>query len=72
MNKNYSIVAALLLVVLGGWFYKSGLRHSDTLPNIPDKTIGGDKDAHGCLMGAGYSWCEGKNKCLRPWEEKCQ
>lgn len=33
--------------------------------------IGGDKDAHGCLIAAGYSWCESKNKCLRVWEENC-
>lgn len=34
--------------------------------------IGGDKDAHGCIGSAGYSWCELKNKCLRIWEEKCE
>jgi hypothetical protein len=34
--------------------------------------IGGDKDAHGCLGSAGYTWCEVKQKCLRQWEEKCQ
>ncbi len=33
--------------------------------------IGGDKDAHGCLVAAGYSWCQSKNKCLRVWEENC-
>jgi hypothetical protein len=33
--------------------------------------IGGDKDPHGCLIGAGYSWCEAKQKCLRVWEEGC-
>jgi hypothetical protein len=33
--------------------------------------IGGDKDEHGCLTGAGYSWCEAKGKCLRVWEEPC-
>ena len=33
--------------------------------------IGGDKDIHGCLGSAGYSWCEIKNKCLRVWEETC-
>lgn len=33
--------------------------------------IGGDKDAGGCLIAAGYSWCEPKQKCLRPWEEIC-
>jgi len=34
--------------------------------------IGGDKDSHGCIGSAGYSWCEAKHKCLRVWEEKCQ
>jgi hypothetical protein len=34
--------------------------------------VGGDRDAHGCIGSAGYSWCEVKNKCLRVWEEKCQ
>lgn len=34
--------------------------------------VGADKDAHGCIGSAGYTWCEPKQKCLRPWEEKCQ
>ncbi|OGF24866.1 hypothetical protein A2331_03310 [Candidatus Falkowbacteria bacterium RIFOXYB2_FULL_34_18] len=33
--------------------------------------IGGDKDEGECLIGAGYSWCKIKNKCLRIWEEPC-
>lgn len=33
--------------------------------------IGGQKDKYGCLTGAGYSWCEPKQKCLRVWEESC-
>ena len=33
--------------------------------------VGGDKDAHGCIGSAGYSWCGVKQKCLRPWEEAC-
>jgi hypothetical protein len=33
--------------------------------------IGGDKDANGCLVAAGYSWCQLKQKCLRIWEETC-
>lgn len=35
------------------------------------KLIGGQKDEHGCLTPAGYSWCEAKQKCLRIWEEGC-
>ncbi|MDD5146422.1 MAG: hypothetical protein PHN39_01605, partial [Candidatus Pacebacteria bacterium] len=38
----------------------------------PDSNIvGGDKDEHGCIGSAGYSWCSAKNKCLRVWEEDC-
>jgi hypothetical protein len=33
--------------------------------------VGGDRDAHGCIGSAGYSWCEAKSKCLRIWEEPC-
>lgn len=33
--------------------------------------VGGDRDAHGCIGSAGYSWCEAKQKCLRIWEEGC-
>ncbi|MFH1240129.1 MAG: hypothetical protein V1672_02835 [Candidatus Diapherotrites archaeon] len=39
----------------------------------PDNQIvGGDKDEHGCIGSAGYSWCEAKQKCLRTWEEPCE
>jgi hypothetical protein len=34
--------------------------------------IGGNKDEHGCLTAAGYTWCESKAKCLRIWEEECK
>jgi len=34
--------------------------------------VGGDKDEHGCLGSAGYTWCEEKEKCLRVWEEPCE
>ncbi|MFH0840535.1 MAG: hypothetical protein V1865_00910 [bacterium] len=33
--------------------------------------IGGQRDEHGCLGPAGYSWCEASQKCLRVWEEVC-
>jgi len=34
--------------------------------------VGGDRDEHGCIGSAGYTWCEAKNKCLRSWEEECE
>jgi hypothetical protein len=39
--------------------------------NGNNRSIGGEKDVHGCYIAAGYSWCESKNKCLRTWEEDC-
>lgn len=42
------------------------------LSSTTNPIIGGDKDEHGCLGPAGYSWCAVKNKCLRVWEEKCE
>ncbi|NYZ77249.1 hypothetical protein H0O02_02950 [Candidatus Micrarchaeota archaeon] len=32
---------------------------------------GSDRDEHGCIASAGYTWCEVKQKCLRAWEEPC-
>ena len=36
-----------------------------------EKIIGGDTDRHGCLVGAGYSYCPTTDKCQRMWEEYC-
>jgi len=36
------------------------------------KRIGGQTDEHGCLIAAGYSYCESKQKCLRMWEDYCE
>ena len=33
--------------------------------------IGGGRDAHGCLVAAGYSWCPSTGQCQRPWETRC-
>ena len=30
--------------------------------------VGGDKDEHGCIASAGYSWCAATQQCERPWE----
>jgi hypothetical protein len=35
------------------------------------QVVGGDRDEHGCIGSAGYTWCEAKAKCVRTWEEPC-
>ncbi|MDQ7815187.1 MAG: hypothetical protein RDU25_05285 [Patescibacteria group bacterium] len=42
-----------------------------SLEDAPQQLLGGDRDIHGCIGSAGYSWCESTSKCQRPWEEKC-
>jgi len=33
-----------------------------------EKPIGGERDEHGCLGPAGYTWNEDVNACIREWE----
>ncbi len=40
-------------------------------PETEGPLVGGDSDEHGCKGSAGYEWCEGKQKCIRSWEESC-
>ncbi len=32
-------------------------------------SIGGEKDEHGCLVAAGYTWSTLRQECVRAWEE---
>ena len=34
----------------------------------PASAPGADRDDHGCIRSAGYSWCAREAKCARPWE----
>lgn len=31
--------------------------------------VGGDKDEHGCIASAGYTWSEVQKDCIRLWEK---
>ncbi len=57
-----------LLIFLGGCSYLS----SKSPENQPEarQLLGGDRDSHGCIPSAGYTWSEEKQKCVRPWEEE--
>jgi putative hemolysin len=57
--KNQIIILGLILGVI----FLAGC--------VKQPVLGGDRDKHGCIGSAGYSWCEAKQKCLRTWEENC-
>ena len=42
-----------------------------TQPPKNETVVGNDRDSHGCIGSAGYTWCEAKKKCLRTWKEPC-
>jgi hypothetical protein len=81
MNNKliYLFSSLVFLGIIGGslvaYYYFNARQPSITTQNfnpIPaEQTIGGDTDEHGCLIAAGYSWCNSKSKCLRTWEEPC-
>ncbi|VVC72138.1 Uncharacterised protein [uncultured archaeon] len=67
--KEMVFVAAIALAVLAAGC-TMGPGSGDASPT-PTGMVGNDSDAHGCRASAGYSWCEVKNRCIRPWEENC-
>lgn len=74
MNERFTtaIVAIFALSLLGVGCVgavREKTRPYDVPANAP--LLGGDRDEHGCIGSAGYSWCEPKAKCLRVWEESC-
>ncbi|MFZ1536443.1 MAG: hypothetical protein WAT23_03550 [Chromatiaceae bacterium] len=34
----------------------------------PGGKPGSDRDAHGCIGSAGYTWCAHEQQCVRSWE----
>jgi signal transduction histidine kinase len=47
-----------------GYVFGSGIYSTDTSIDL----VGDDRDEHGCIPSAGYSWSEEKQECVRPWE----
>ena len=66
-NQLKVILVILVVLVLGVIAYM--VFGSGTA--APTPVVGGDRDAHGCIGSAGYSWCDARQECIRPWEEYC-
>jgi hypothetical protein len=60
-----------LAILLAVFLTATGLVVFFFVQNQIQKPIGGERDEHGCLIAAGFSWCEPKQKCIRTWEEIC-
>ena len=60
IKKYLGIV--VLLVILSAVFFLIISQKEEIL-----KPIGGEKDEHGCLGPAGYSWNDEEDSCVRVW-----
>ena len=58
MPKLLSLLCFVLFILTG----------CATLDSVSNSIVGNDKDIHGCIPSAGYSWCERTKQCERPWE----
>ena len=61
MEHQYMIIPIMLLALAGC---------SSQKPQTSSvvSATGSDRDEHGCIASAGYSWCAINGKCERPWE----
>ena len=42
----------------------------DIMP-VYEPLVGGQHDDNGCMIGAGYTWCESSQSCIRQWVTPC-
>ena len=61
-------ITVLLAATLG----MVGCGHDEAPAESPQRrapqSVGADRDEHGCIGSAGYTWCARTNQCERPWE----
>ena len=63
MKSNLLLLSIVLL--FGCNMNKSSIKEQNTTSGL----IGGQKDSHGCLTSAGYTWSELEQTCIRPFEK---
>ena len=66
-NENViGLVIVLAIVAIGLVFFDLSRLNFDE--ELEGELVGGERDGHGCLLGAGYSWNESELACVREWE----
>ena len=62
------MIKEILIGILQLTHIYAGPTRGDIMPG----RIGGQHDDNNCLIGAGYSWCEDLQNCIRHWETPCK
>ncbi len=71
MKKTINVFLTVLvasLVIVGAAYALKGMVIEKDDGLQPEQPIGGQRDEHGCLGPAGYSWLEEVGACGRNWE----
>lgn len=66
-----TILCLFLISACGPIQIQENRNTSPLSANTNGLMTGGDRDEHGCIGSAGYSWCAYKEQCMRLWEESC-
>ena len=63
----------MCLLCAGALFVACGSKRGKTVEVAEQAdtvhVVGGDKDKHGCIASAGYTWSEVQKDCIRLWEK---
>ncbi len=73
MRKKIIFVIVLCIFLFLIFYYLKPFKNNtiDSTTTTTALVVGGDEDSHGCLVGAGYSWCPSAKACQRLWEDTC-
>jgi len=63
-DTRVSRFAAVLLLAIATSACQTGNTRAESRAAL----VGSDRDVHGCIGSAGYSWCAREAACVRPWE----
>lgn len=67
--KKKSFVMMLVCVLLASCGGNREKKAETEKESEKTALVGNDKDEHGCIASAGYTWCEVQKDCIRLWEK---
>lgn len=68
MHFLSATLATLFLSILSGCHQSSSQQTTDSTTTQQPHIVGADRDAHGCIGSAGYTWSTVRNECIRTFE----
>ena len=74
MSYTKKLIGISSAIIIAGTVAISSASANDTATGSSTQTgtgiVGNDRDIHGCIGSAGYSWSSTSKKCIRAWEQE--